>query len=267
MGEKKSKRDETPEERKERKRLKKEKKETYSYQESTELKNLSTSTIQEYLDKHSIHDSSLFRPIIDFKHIQFPNVIHQVILDLKFTAPTPIQAATWPSLLSGRDLIGIAATGSGKTYSFGIPALIHILNKNIVPSTKPVSVASPQVLILAPTRELALQTVSTLQVFCNAVKSNIVCLYGGAPKHEQKRSLLENGGAQIVVATPGRLMDLLGLGFSNNEDSNPCMNLENVGYFILDEADRMLDMGFEKDIQKIANGITGTKQTVMFRYL
>jgi superfamily II DNA/RNA helicase len=131
--------------------------------------------------------------------------------------------------------------------------------------------ASPYVVILSPTRELAIQIKDTLDVFTQALGISSVCVYGGVPKWEQKKLLLENGGAEIVIATPGRFMDLLGFEWGSSTEINQetcCINLDRVGYFILDEADRMLDLGFQKDIKKIAEAMKqADKQTVMFRFV
>jgi ATP-dependent RNA helicase DBP3 len=168
-------------------------------------------------------------------------------------------------------MVGIAATGSGKTFAFGIPALIHIMNIKEQGLKKPTGrLASPYVVILSPTRELAIQIKDTLDVFTKALGISSVCVYGGVPKWEQKKLLLENGGAEIVIATPGRFMDLLGFEWGSSTEINQdscCISLDRVGYFILDEADRMLDLGFQKDIKKIADAMKqADKQTVMFRF-
>ncbi|KAJ3385258.1 RNA-dependent ATPase [Lobulomyces angularis] len=246
----------------------------WNYVENPSLTTLSQAEVDSYLKKHTIElideHQSPKRPVMSFNLINFPSEIQKIFDKLKFENPTPIQAASWPSVLSGRDLVGIAATGSGKTFAFGIPALIKILNKKIkqkVKNQKAVIKAAPIVLILSPTRELAIQIQQTLENFTKVLKINSVCIYGGVPKWEQKKLLLENGGADVVVATPGRLLDLLGFSFGSDELSGNeiSMDVQNVEMFILDEADRMLDMGFEKDIKRIANGITNkNKQTVMF---
>jgi len=169
----------------------------------------------------------------------------------KFKAPTPIQAQCWPVLQAGRDIIGIAATGSGKTFAFALPAIAHIRAK--LPAHKPAK-GGPAMLVLAPTRELAMLT----DVVCNdagkASGIRSVCIYGGMPKDAQ-RQLLQSR-PHVVVATPGRLLDFL---------SEGAVSLDRVSYLVLDEADRMLDLGFERDIRAILSKVPATRQTAMFR--
>ncbi|KAK1261503.1 DEAD-box ATP-dependent RNA helicase 5 [Acorus gramineus] len=167
-----------------------------------------------------------------------------------FSKPSPIQSHTWPFLLDGRDLIGIAQTGSGKTLAFGVPALMHILQKKKGKLTKKVV---PRCLVLSPTRELAQQIADVLSdagVPCG-VKS--VCLYGGTSKGPQISSL--KSGVEIVIGTPGRMKDLIEMGV--------CC-LEEVSFVVLDEADRMLDMGFEPEVRSILSRTSSKRQMVMF---
>jgi ATP-dependent RNA helicase DBP3 len=183
-----------------------------------------------------------------------------------FAAPTPIQACAWPPALQGRDVVGIAETGSGKTLAFGVPALAMLLssgssgtdaehgdddaqgqkrknNKNKSPAGSGVGV-----LVLAPTRELAIQTHDTLTHACSILSNTpstpaitSVAVFGGVDKTSQVRSL-RAASAQIVVGTPGRIQDLV------NDGS---LDLSGVKFLVLDEADRMLDKGFENDIRRI----------------
>jgi len=166
-----------------------------------------------------------------------------------FTKPTPIQAQCWPIGLSGRDLIGIAETGSGKTLGFLLPGIVKL---NAEVDTKPRK-RQPAILVLAPTRELAMQS----DIVCNeaAAETGIrsVCIAGGLDRGAQNQALKR--GAQVVVATPGRLISLL--------ECNEC-DLSRTKYLVLDEADRMLDMGFEPDIKKIMSYLPKKRQTVMF---
>jgi len=205
------------------------------------------------------------RPLLEFNHASFPTEITSILSS--FQRPTPIQAASWPPLLSGNDVIGIAATGSGKTLAFAIPGVIHVWNKRVrgeVPLTTKNKkkngfgdgVAKPSVLIVSPTRELAIQSQETSEQVGNAFGIQSKVVYGGVPKYEQKKLIRE--GCDILVATPGRLLDLL-------EDDDPCMTLASVSYLVLDEADRMLDCGFEEDMKRIVSKIPREKrQTVMF---
>ncbi|KAJ3047708.1 hypothetical protein HDU99_009414, partial [Rhizoclosmatium hyalinum] len=167
---------------------------------------------------------------------------------LGFTAPTPIQAQGWPMALSGRNLIGIAQTGSGKTLSFVLPAFVHIL------AQKPVERGEgPVCLVLAPTRELAVQIDQVVKEFGNAVGIRSACLYGGASKGPQIGEL--NRSPQIITATPGRLLDLLKMGKTS---------LRRVTYLVLDEADRMLDMGFEEPLREIVSQIRPDRQLLFW---
>lgn len=165
-----------------------------------------------------------------------------------FKAPTPIQSQGWPMALSGRDLIGIAATGSGKTLSFILPALIHIRAQ---PYLQPGD--GPICLVLSPTRELANQTQEECRRFGSSSSIRNACLYGGVSKRGQIADLRR--GAEIVIACPGRLLDLLEMGVTN---------LRRVTYLVMDEADRMLDMGFEPQIRKIVGQIRPDRQTLMW---
>ncbi|KAG0559585.1 hypothetical protein KC19_10G116000 [Ceratodon purpureus] len=167
-----------------------------------------------------------------------------------FERPSPIQAHAWPFLLAGRDLIGIAATGSGKTLAFGIPAMKHVLDKV---EKKKGQKAAPICLVLAPTRELAQQIADVLEESGGACGVGTVCVYGGTPKGPQRSAL--KAGARVVIATPGRLQDLM--------EEGVC-SLDQVTYVVLDEADRMLDLGFEPAIRAILSTCAKVRQTVMF---
>jgi ATP-dependent RNA helicase DDX5/DBP2 len=166
----------------------------------------------------------------------------------KYDTPTVIQSQSWPIALSGLDMIGIARTGSGKTLSFILPAIIHIMAQ---PDLRPND--GPVALVLCPTRELAKQVKKEAQKFGADCGVNAVAIYGGTDKNRQIAEL--NKGAHIVVACPGRLLDLLNQGK---------INLHRTTYLVLDEADRMLDMGFEPQIRKVIGQIRAERQTLMF---
>lgn len=169
------------------------------------------------------------------------------MLSAGFPSPTPIQAQTWPIALQSRDIVAIAKTGSGKTLGYLIPAFIllrHCRND---------SRNGPTVLILAPTRELATQIQDEALRFGRSSRISCTCLYGGAPKGPQLKEL--ERGADIVVATPGRLNDILEM---------KMIDFQQVSLLVLDEADRMLDMGFEPQIRKIVNEIPPRRQTLMY---
>jgi len=168
----------------------------------------------------------------------------------EFARPSPIQAHSWPFLLDGRDLIGIAATGSGKTIAFGVPALMHIRKKV---GGKTGKKAVPRCLVLSPTRELAQQIADVLSEAGTPCGINSVCLYGGTSKGPQIAAL--KSGVDIVIGTPGRMKDLIEMGVCN---------LHEVSFVVLDEADRMLDMGFEPEVRAILSQTSSVRQMVMF---
>jgi len=208
--------------------------------------------VQAYHDKHSIvlygKGKKKFKPVLTFPEVGFKKDIMKICG--KFETPTPIQAQCWPVLASGRDIIGIAETGSGKTLAFTLPALAHIKHRTSVETGKR---KGPIMLVIAPTRELAMQSQEVLDEASNLVKISSVCVYGGVPKYTQKNAL--KAGVEVIVATPGRLLDLMEEG---------CCNLSEVSYLVLDEADRMLDQGFERDIRKIISHTHSARQTALF---
>uniref|UniRef100_A0A6V3IKV0 RNA helicase n=1 Tax=Lotharella globosa TaxID=91324 RepID=A0A6V3IKV0_9EUKA len=165
-----------------------------------------------------------------------------------FEKPSAIQSQGWPMALSGRDVIGVAKTGSGKTLGFLLPAIVHI---NAQPLLKPGD--GPIALILSPTRELANQTLGETDKFGRSSRLKYTCVYGGVPKGGQARDL--RNGVEICIATPGRLIDFLESGTTN---------LRRVTYLVLDEADRMLDMGFEPQMRAIVGQIRPDRQTLLF---
>ena len=164
-----------------------------------------------------------------------------------FKEPTCIQSQSWPILFQHRDLVGIAKTGSGKTLAFIVPAIAHIAQQQqLRPGDGPIC------LVLAPTRELAQQIeVETQKIIPSTMKCT--CIYGGAPKGAQLQVLRQ--GVHILVATPGRLIDLLQI---------QRLSLLRVTYLVLDEADRMLDMGFEPQVRTICSQVRPDRQTLMF---
>ncbi len=170
-----------------------------------------------------------------------------------YTEPTPIQAQAIPHLLAGRDVIGSAQTGTGKTAAFVLPALQRLAASGVRARAGRNGVASPSVLVLAPTRELAQQVAGQAVVYGRGLRVNTVCIYGGAPYPPQNRDLAR--GADIIVATPGRLIDHLDRGR---------IDLSALAVLVLDEADRMLDMGFVDDVERIARLAPKTRQTVLF---
>ncbi|XP_069127188.1 probable ATP-dependent RNA helicase DDX53 [Argopecten irradians] len=193
-------------------------------------------------------DRRVPNPVQTFEHAfqHYPEIL-DTIYTQKFTKPSPIQSQAWPVLLQGMDMIGIAQTGTGKTLAFLLPAFIHI-DQQPTPREER---GGPNVLVLSPTRELALQIESEVKKFhYKGIKS--VCVYGGGNRREQINVV--GKGVEIIVATPGRLNDLI---------MNNIVSVKSVTFLILDEADRMLDMGFEPEIKKILLDIRPDRQTVM----
>jgi len=167
----------------------------------------------------------------------------QALTERGYTTPTPIQAGMIPLMLTGADVIGQAQTGTGKTAAFALPIL-----QNLEPDQK-----LPQALVLAPTRELAMQVADAFYEYGKHLDARVLAVYGGAPYGRQISRL--NKGVDIVVATPGRLLDLL--------DRN-AINLQLVKTVVLDEADEMLKMGFIEDVETILAGTPETRQTALF---
>lgn len=182
-------------------------------------------------------------PMLSFSELQgrLDDRLYKELLRNKFEKPTPIQACCWSVLLAGKDVVGIAETGSGKTMAFGLPAMQHILAQDSQRQTK--SSAPVSVLVVAPTRELAIQTQTTMEKLALSIDCSSICLYGGVSKQDQIKQLRSmKRPVRAVVGTPGRLLDLAREG---------SLDLSQVSYAILDEADRMLDVGFEPDIRAI----------------
>lgn len=184
----------------------------------------------------SVEGAAIPKPVITFEESPFPDYVLAEVRKAGFQAPTPIQSQGWPMALCGRNVVGIAQTGSGKTLSFLLPAIIHInAQEHLRPGDGPI------VLVLAPTRELAVQIKEECDRFGKTSGIKNTCVYGGAPSGPQARDL--RSGVEIVIATPGRLIDFLERGTTN---------LRRVTYLVLDEADRMLDMGFEPQVRFVA---------------
>ncbi|KAH8887922.1 DEAD-domain-containing protein [Thozetella sp. PMI_491] len=231
-----------------------------TYKQSPALDALPAADIQAYLEKQqiTISDSgsaSQLRPILEFAHIPSSDLVSKNPF-ATFTTPTPIQAASWPFSLAGRDIIGIAETGSGKTFAFALPC-VEALSRSAKPAPSKDRTVHARAVIVSPTRELAMQTHASISTLASLVGLSAVCLFGGSSKDEQRALLRKNRGADIVVATPGRLKDFL---------SEGCVSLEQVQFAVLDEADRMLDKGFEEDIKLILGQCPAReqRQTLMF---
>jgi len=170
-------------------------------------------------------------------------------LDKKgYTNPTPIQQQSIPHILQGKDIFGCAQTGTGKTAAFALP-ILHLLDANKTVNVK----RTIKALILAPTRELALQISDNFLAYGKNTGLSHTTIFGGVSQNRQTQDL--NRGVDILIATPGRLLDLMNQGY---------VNLNYIQYFVLDEADRMLDMGFINDIKKITAKLPAKKQNMFF---
>ncbi|KAL6970190.1 RNA helicase [Sarracenia purpurea var. burkii] len=214
---------------------------------SSDANNLSPAEV--YCQKHEVTTTGgdVPAPFMTFESTGFPPEILKELHFAGFSSPTPIQAQTWPIALQNRDIVATAKTGSGKTLGYLIPAFILLRQRHNNPQN------GPTVLVLAPTRELATQIQDEAIKFGRSSRVSCTCLYGGAPKGPQLKEL--DRGADIVVATPGRLNDILEM---------KKIDFRQVSLLVLDEADRMLDMGFEPQIRKIVNEIPPRRQTLMF---
>ncbi len=220
------------------------------YKEASSVKKRTSKEIEQFRKeaKITIDGDTVPKPVFKFSEAGFPGSVLEVIDENKWKAPTPIQSQGWPLALSGRNVVGIAQTGSGKTAAFLLPAIVHIRAQ---PSMKRHD--GPIVLILVTTRELAQQVEQVAHHFCSNSKLRIACLYGGAPKKPQLRDL--SRCPEVVIATPGRLLDFLESGDTN---------LRRTTYLVVDEADRMLDMGFEPSLRRIVSQVRPDRQTLMW---
>jgi ATP-dependent RNA helicase DDX42 len=172
------------------------------------------------------------KPVSSFANFSFDEALLKAIRKSEFSQPTPIQSQGIPALLSGRDCIGIAKTGSGKTAAFLWPMLTHIMAQpRLLKGDGPIG------LVLVPTRELAMQIYTEAKKFGRVFDLQVVCAYGGGSKWEQSKGF--EAGAEIAIATPGRMIDMVKMKVTN---------LQRVTYLVLDEADRMFDMGFEPQV-------------------
>ncbi|WP_051279903.1 DEAD/DEAH box helicase [Hellea balneolensis] len=185
----------------------------------------------------------------DFKSLKLAAPINAALEELGYTTPTPIQEQAIPDVLKGRDLMGIAQTGTGKTAAFSLPLLNHILVNDFEPPKK-----GARALILAPTRELASQIAESIREYGKNMEFlSVTVVFGGVPIQRQIKRL--SGGNDIIVATPGRLIDLL---------DRRSVTLKDIEFLILDEADQMMDMGFIHALKKIVPLLPKERQTLFF---
>lgn len=180
-----------------------------------------------------------------FKNLNLNDSILKALDAQGYTSPTPIQEKSIPLVLERRDLLGVAQTGTGKTAAFSIPILQLLSEKKTRKGIK--------ALILTPTRELAIQIEESLTAYGKYTDTSHTVIFGGVSQHAQVKKLQK--GVDVLVATPGRLLDLMNQGF---------INLKNLEFFVLDEADRMLDMGFIHDVKKVIKSLPSERQTLFF---
>jgi len=221
------------------------------YKEHPEISGLSEPQVKASMTELNAHiegNKPHPRPVRKFEHISIPGDFMKSVQAAGFTAPSPIQSVGWPTALSGRDMVGIAQTGSGKTLAYLLPALVHISAQPPLRSGD-----GPVGLVLAPTRELAMQIHSEVNKFTQGSNLRSTAVFGGVSRYGQASDLRR--GVEVLIATPGRLLDFLEGGVTN---------LKRVTYLCLDEADRMLDMGFEPQIRKVVSQIRPDRQTLMW---
>jgi ATP-dependent RNA helicase RhlE len=186
--------------------------------------------------------------LTSFKDFGLADPISLALVEENYVTPTPIQAQTIPLAMSGRDIVGIAQTGTGKTAAFALPILHRLIHPR-----KQTAPKSCRVLVLSPTRELSGQILDSFQAYGRHLRLNATLAIGGVPMGRQVRAVMQ--GVDIMVATPGRLLDLV---------RGNALKLGQVEYLVLDEADRMLDMGFINDIRKIVAKLPAERQTLFF---
>ncbi|KAI9794679.1 MAG: pre-mRNA processing RNA-helicase [Piccolia ochrophora] len=224
------------------------------YTEPSELQEMTEAEVADMrleLDGIKIRGVDAPKPVQQWSQCGLGSQSFEVIRKLGYERPTSIQTQAIPAIMSGRDVIGVAKTGSGKTVAFLLPMFRHIKDQRPLDSLE-----GPVGLIMTPTRELATQIHKECKPFLKALNLRAVCAYGGAPIKDQIADLKR--GAEIIVCTPGRMIDLLAA------NSGRVTNLRRVTYVVLDEADRMFDMGFEPQVMKIIANIRPDRQTVLF---
>ena len=182
-----------------------------------------------------------------FRALGLNDQVLQAVQEAGYTEPTPIQAAAIPPVLAGQDLIGIAQTGTGKTAAFTLPMITLLAGRPPEPRRR------IRALILAPTRELVVQIDENVRAYAKHLALRVATVYGGVGEQPQMRALRE--GADIIVATPGRLLDLMG---------RHCGDFAGLEFLVLDEADRMLDMGFLPSIRQVVRALPKQRQTLLF---
>lgn len=184
---------------------------------------------------------------MSFKNLLLTEPLLRVLNEINYHTPTPIQEKTIPVLLQKRDVLGCAQTGTGKTAAYSLP-LLHLLSERSYPDKKP----AVRALILTPTRELAIQVSDSIALYTRYLPLRHLALYGGVPKFNQIKKLRQ--GVDILVATPGRLLDMM---------QEKHVSLNQVEFFVLDEADHMLDLGFIHDVKRVIARLPARRQTIL----
>ena len=192
----------------------------------------------------SVTGSDIPKCVCSFGYLNLPDSVISVVRTMGYSVPTPVQCQTIPCALSGRDVLGIAPTGSGKTMSFLLPAMVHIM-----------SGGSSRVLIVCPTRELAIQIEQEVYKFSKKCQFTSIALVGGLSKFEQFKEF-KKSTCDVIVGNPGRILDILQM--------KKGIDLSTVTFCVLDEADRMFNMGFENQIRQIIQQIRPDRQMLMF---
>lgn len=224
------------------------------YVEVPQIKDMSAEEVEimrSEMDDIKVKGKNCPRPIQSWAQAGVSKKLLDALKKHGYARPTPIQMQAIPAIMSGRNLIGIAKTGSGKTVAFLLPMLRHILDQEAIEEGD-----GPVGIILTPTRELAMQIFKECKRFAKPLGLTTVCVYGGTGVSEQIAELKR--GCEIVVCTPGRMIDMLA---ANN---GRVTNLRRITYVVLDEADRMFDLGFEPQVMKIIDNIRPDRQTVLF---
>ncbi|WKY01721.1 hypothetical protein Q1695_015601 [Nippostrongylus brasiliensis] len=221
------------------------------YEEHEEIKKLNHVEVMRLREKLGLRVGGFNppKPVCSFAHFGFDKQLMDVIRKSEYEQPTSIQALAIPAALSGRDVLGIAKTGSGKTAAYLWPTIVHIMDQ------PDLNVGDgPIALVVVPTRELAIQVYQEAKRFCKVYNINVICAYGGGSKWEQSNEL-KNEGAELVICTPGRIIDLVKI---------EATNFLRTTFLVFDEADRMFDMGFEAQVKSISDHIRPDRQCLMF---
>jgi ATP-dependent RNA helicase DDX5/DBP2 len=224
------------------------------YEENPNLKKMSDQDVTKWRKENVVDTKGLElpKPILNFDLVPFPESVKK-LLKGKYTQPTPIQAQAWPIAMSGKDLVGSAETGSGKTMAFLLPIFQQISSVRAKKITE-VEQAKPISLVVAPTRELVKQIYTESLEYSRLFNTFVHYVHGGqGNRMSQGRGLLNN--PKLIIGTPGRIIDFI---------EENCLSLESVNSLVLDEADRMFEMGFEEQLKMILSQVRPDRQVMMF---